>query len=87
MYMKTSDIIKNKPYLIWYTKNYDKLNDAAVVEAVLNYGDWEDVQGLIKLLGIKKIARIFDRQTKQRRCNYNDKVKNYFTLYFARHAH
>lgn len=85
--MKASSIIKHKPYLIWSTTNYDNLSDEAVVEAVLNFGDWEDVQKLFKIIGIKKAARIFKKQTSGQRSNYHDKTKNYFTHYFAHHAH
>ena len=84
--MKASDIIKEKPYLIWYTKNYAGLDDKAVVEAVLNYGDWNDVQRLIKILGVGKTARIFAKQISGQRCNYDNKVKHYFKLYFDHYA-
>ena len=47
---QAQELIKNKQ-LIWYTNQYDKLDDEAIVEAVLNYGDWDDVQSLIKTLG------------------------------------
>jgi len=84
--MKAQDIIKQKPYLIWYTKNYDGLNDEAVVEAVLNYGDWDDVQNLIKILGIKRVAEIFREQSRRPRSNYDKKIAHYFQLYFNRYA-
>lgn len=84
--MKASDIIKEKPYLIWYTKNYDGLNDEAVVEAVLNYGDWDDVKKLIHILGIKKVAAIFKEHAMRPRCNYRPEIKNYFLLYFGKYA-
>lgn len=84
--MTVRDIIKKKPYLIWYTKSYDSLSDEVVVEAVLNYGDWDDVQELIKTLGIKKTAKIFRKQINNFRTNYRSEVKNYFKLYFDKHA-
>ena len=84
--MTIQDIIKKKPYLIWYTKNYDSLNEGAIVEAVLNYGDWDDVQKIIKILGIKKVAKIFRKQISGFRTNYRPEVINYFKLYFAKHA-
>ena len=85
---KAQEYIKKHPYLIWWVKQYDKLNDEAIVEAVLNYGDWDDVQSIIKTLGIKKVAAIFRDQTnpKRMRCNYYKLTKNYFTLYFNRYA-
>lgn len=84
--MKAQDIIKKKPYLIWYTKDYDHLSDEAVVEAILNYGDWDDVQLLIKTLGIKRVANIFREYSRRPRSNYDKKIARYFGLYFDRYA-
>ncbi len=84
--MKLSEFIKKRPHLIWYTKNYDKLSPESIVEATLNYGDWDDVQTLIKILGRKKIAEIFHKQARQKRSNYHQKSKHYFSLYFKEHA-
>lgn len=84
--MDIHDFIKKRKYLIWYVKDYDKLDNEAIVEAVLNYGDWDDVQEMIKILGIKKVARIFNKQISYKRINYDDKVKNYFKLYFNKYA-
>ena len=84
--MKLSEFIRKRPHLIWYSKNYEGLSAESIVEATLNYGDWDDVQTLIKILGIKKAAKIFYKQAKQRRCNYHEKSKHYFSLYFRKHA-
>ena len=83
---KIINFIKKRPYLIWWVKNYDRLKDESIVEATLNYGDWDDVKILLKILGIKKVARIFRKQANQIRCNYSLKSKNFFTLYFKQHA-
>ena len=67
----------------------DKLNEASIVEHVLNYGDWDDVQEMIKILGMKKTAEIFRQKSipdKFGRQNYDPLVKNYFQLYFNKHA-
>jgi len=84
--MKLGEFIKKRPYLIWYTKNYDGLSAESVVEATLNYGNWDDVEKLIKILGMKKTAEIFRTKSQQKRCNYDSKVKHYFQLYFKAHA-
>lgn len=85
--MQLGAFIKKRPYLIWYTRNYEGLSPESIVEAVLNYGDWDDVQKLIGILGIKKTAIIFQKQIKQKRCNYHKKSKHYFSLYFKKHAY
>lgn len=86
--MTIHDFIKKRKYLIWYTKNYDKLPPESIVEATLNYGNWDDVMLLIKILGIKKVAKIFRDQTSPRRwrTNYRPEVTHYFSLYFKKHA-
>lgn len=84
--MRVQDLIKRKPYLLWHTKNYRNLSDEAAVEAVLNYGDFDDVKKLIRILGIKKAAAIFRKQTSRRRRNYHPKIAHYFKLFFAKYA-
>lgn len=87
--MTIHDFIKKRRYLIWWVKDYDKLNAEAIVEATLNYGDWSDIQTLIKILGIKKVAKIFrakSKPSKMGRQNYLPEVINYFQLYFQKYA-
>jgi len=84
--MDIHQFIKKRKYLVWYVKDPEKLNNEAIVEAVLNYGDWDDVQKMIKILGIKKTAAIFRKKSKQKRCNYLPYIKNYFNLYFNKYA-
>lgn len=81
--------IKDKQCLVWWVKDCEKLSPEAVVEATLNYGNWNDVQELISILGIKKVAEIFRLKSKPcsiGRQNYNKKTKHYFNLYFDKHA-
>ena len=81
--------IKERKHLIWWVSDYDALDDAAIVEATLNYGDWNDVQTLVRILGLKEVARIFrekSRPSRVGRQNYRPEVKNYFTLYFNKYA-
>jgi hypothetical protein len=84
-----NEFIKKRPHLVWYTQNYDRLSKESIVEAVLNYGDWDDVQKLFSILGIKRAAEIFrkkSRKSKMGRCNYDPKIINYFNLYFQKYA-
>lgn len=87
--MTLQDFIKKRKYLVWYAGDYERLDADAIVEATLNYGDWDDVQELIGILGIGAMADIFRRQSqpsKIGRQNYFPEVKHYFTLYFNRYA-
>lgn len=84
--MNIYNFIKKRPYLVWHTTDYHSLSEEAIMEAVLNYGDWDDVQEMMKILGSKKIVRIFKKQSRQKRCNYRPEIKNFFGLYFKKYA-
>lgn len=80
------DFIAARETFVWYVKDPRTLSEEAIVEATLNYGNWDDVQELIRILGIEKVARIFKAQTHRARNNYHRKTQNFFTLYFNKHA-
>lgn len=84
--MDFKSFIKKRPYLVWSTRSFSKLSNEVMVEAVLNYGDFDEVQKMIKILGMKEAARIFRKQLKQKRNNYRPEIKNYFKLYFNKYA-
>lgn len=84
--MKTQDIIVNKPYLAWYVKNPRALSDESVLEHVLNYGNWDDVQTFIKVKGLKQTAEMFQVNANKERSNYFPEVKEYFSRYFIKYA-
>lgn len=87
--MNIHTFIKNRPHLIWYVSDFSALDEDAIVEAVLNFGNWNDVQELISLLGIQRVAEIFRRKSipsEMGRMNYRPEVANYFTLYFRKYA-
>ena len=71
---------------MWYIKDLNQASPESVVEHVLNYGNWQDVQQLFKILGLRQVAEIFRKQISGRRCNYQPMVKNYFKLYFDKYA-
>jgi len=84
--MNIQEFVKNRPYFVWWTSDYDKLSQDAIVEATLNSGNWEDVQELIRILGKEKVAQIFFEQSHKDRPNYHPKTKHFFALYFHEYA-
>jgi hypothetical protein len=84
--MTINDFIKERPSLVWSTRNYENLSVDAIVEAVLNQGDWNDFKQLVKILGLKEVAAVFRRGLKKKRCNYRPAIKNYFQLYFNKYV-
>ena len=80
--MVVGDIIKNKPYLAWEIHDPSKLSDQSVLEHVLTYGNWEDVQTLCTVMGKEKARILFNKSLKNKRVNYPPEIKSYFTRYF-----
>ena len=88
VHMTVHEFIRERPHFVWYTKNYDGLSESSIVEATLNYDDWDDVQKLIEILGMRRVAEIFREQTgsHRMRVNYYPEITHYFKHYFAVHA-
>ena len=89
--MNSSEIkkfIHDHRNLFWYTpeEKKEEISLTLVVETILNYGNLESVKKLFKLIGIKKASEIFKVQINNKRNNYFLPVKNFFELYFKRHA-
>lgn len=78
--------MRARKHLVWYAADPEDLPVESIIEHTLNYGDWDDVQKLIKIIGIKKMAEIFRKQTGGFRTNYRPEVSNYFRLYFNKYT-
>lgn len=78
--------VKKRPYLVWYVSPGAELSEESTVEHVLNYGTWNDVQALFRILGKKKVSQKFFLQIEKKRNNYRPEIKNYFSLYFSRYV-
>lgn len=80
------DFIVARKHLIWYVKDHRELSEESIVEATLNYGDWDDVQEIIRIMGMERVAEIFRKQVNRPRKNYRSEVSHYFNLYFDKYA-
>jgi hypothetical protein len=81
-----NEYVKTKPYLVWYTKNYNELSEKSIVESVLNYGNWEDYLFVERSLGINETKTIFNFLKDQKRTNLRPQTINYFSNYFNKYA-
>ena len=81
------DFISERKHFIWYVKDYRALSEESIVEATLNYGNWDDVQKIIGIMGMERVATIFRKQINRPRKNYRPEVSHYFSLYFNKYAH
>lgn len=83
---KARQLIKNKPYLMWYTQSYDKLSPESILENVISHGDWPDFLELVEIFGVKQSANIFNRIISKKRNNLKPKTISLFTRYFKKYA-
>lgn len=84
--MTLQNFVNKRAHLFWHIKDLNDISEDFILEQVLNYGDFDDVKLLFKILGIDKAADIFRQQLRKKRCNYRPEIKNYFKLYFAKYA-
>lgn len=84
--MSIESFMKKRPYLLWYVKDYKHLSEGAALEAVLNYGDFDDVKKLLSILKPRHAYKIFKKQLRKKRVNYRPEISNYFRLYFEHYA-
>lgn len=83
---QAQELVKDKPYLMWYSKNYDNLSEKSIVESVLNYGSWKDFLQLEKIYGTSSLSVYFDQIINKKRVNLKPQTINYFTNYFKTYA-
>lgn len=76
-------ILQEDSSLVWYTKNTSNLSDESVLEHVLNYGTWKQVQEVLGILGLKGTVDLYHSIVNKPRCNLKPRVKYYFDLYFS----
>lgn len=84
--MSREQFIKKNRRFWWHVKNPSQLDERATVEGVIKYGDMKEVRQLMKIIGPRKTARIFNRQIGNKRTNYDAKTINYFKQYFKLYA-
>ena len=80
-------IEKNKP-LFWYIKK-DKIQDIGnevLVEFIFNYGTWEDVKELIKIIGFQELKVVYEATTDRKIGNYMPEIYNYLGLIVKKYA-
>jgi len=77
--------------LFWHIPDNKKkdISHALLVETILNYGDWEAVKEMIRILGMENTAAIFFdsiNASDRKKGNYHELTVHYFTIFFSRNA-
>jgi hypothetical protein len=80
--------IRRNSNLFWHTPE-DRKEDISpefLVETILNFGNLDEIRALIKIMGKKKVSKIFFDAEERKRMNYYPEIYNFFSLYFKRYA-
>ncbi len=81
-----SSLLVGRPDLNWFSPNVAKLPDDKAFLAILNYGQWSDVQQAIKLIGLDRAKILFTKLNLGKRPQLRPEIKHYFSLYFKKYA-
>ena len=74
-------LLINRPDLNWYTPNPSGLDDEPALEAILNYGDWNDFIIMMQIVGKSGFKQLFTKIDNKPRSNLRPEIKHYFKLY------
>ena len=86
--MTRAEFIEKNKHLFWYIKK-DKIQDIGnevLVEFVFNYGTWDDVKQLIKIIGFQELKIVYEATTERKIGNYMPEMYNYLSLIVAKYA-
>jgi hypothetical protein len=70
--MTRAEFIEKNKHLFWYIKK-DKIQDIGnevLVEFIFNYGTWEDVKELVKIIGFQELKVVYNGITGRKIGNY-----------------
>jgi hypothetical protein len=80
--------IRRHSALFWYTPEDKKeaISEEFLVETILNYGDLNDINDLIKIMGISNLAKVFFSAEGRKKLNYYPEIYNFFNLVFNKYV-
>ena len=70
--MTRAEFIDKNAHLFWYIKK-DRIpfiGNEVLVEFIFNYGTWEDVKELIKIIGFEELKVVYEATTDRKIGNY-----------------
>lgn len=70
--MTRDEFITNNSHLFWYIKKeaIPNISNEVLVEFIFNYGTWQDVKDLIKIIGFQELKRVYEDVTDRKVGNY-----------------
>ena len=70
--MTRAEFIEKNKHLFWYIKKeaIPNISNEILVEFIFNYGTWDDVKELIKIIGFQELKRVYEDVTDRKVGNY-----------------
>ena len=70
--MTRDEFITKNSHLFWYIKKeaIPNISNEVLVEFIFNYGTWQDVKDLIKIIGFQELKRVYEDVTDRKVGNY-----------------
>ena len=86
--MTREEFIAKNAHLFWYIKKeaIPKIGNEVLVEFIFNYGTWEDVKQLIKIIGFQELKNVYDGITDRKIGNYPPEIYNFLELITKKYA-
>lgn len=56
------------------------------MEFISNYGTWDDVKEIIKIIGFKELKRVYETITDRQLVNYHPEILNFMKLIVHKYA-
>lgn len=85
---KLTKLVKTNRQLFWDIGENSilMLNNEAIVERLMGYGDMSDIHTLEKAISTYELQKIFDRLKKKKRVNLEPETINFFNIYLSRNV-
>jgi hypothetical protein len=86
--MTREEFIVKNAHLFWYIKKeaIPNIGNEVLVEFIFNYGTWQDVKDLIKIIGYQELKKVYDGITDRKIGNYHPEIYNYLGLIVHKYA-
>ena len=86
--MTRAEFIEKNTHLFWYIKKeaIPNISNEILVEFIFNYGTWDDVKALIKIIGFQELKLVYEATTDRKIGNYMPEMYNYLGLIVKKYA-
>lgn len=82
-YMQSRDtLLKENRELFWDISDVSKLDDRAIEERFLKYGNWKNIQDMLHIFWMEKLKADYIKIRDRERSDLSKKTIHFFNLYF-----